>query len=532
MKYLPAYLFLLVMITFSSSGCKVYKFRSAYTQANELIHSTDNREPLPYLKAHMKNGNVYILTNQWEIDTTKNLVSGDGTLYDFNRTFISKGKQIVRIDSVAIFETNKVIQPHEGNRIAALSILTGVDVTLGIICFVVPKACFGSCPTFYINQNDNFHYADAEGFSNAISPALEYTDIDALNYTTSGTDTFCITMKNEAQETHCVNDVSLLAYPVNAGEYVFQTPDQQFYLCKEIQPLKQASSTKEDITHELRYNDREEWFSLANANNLSSKEELFLNFDNPDTSENLGLILNFRQSLMTTYFIYSGLDYMGNQAGDIFAKIENGSEVSIKLRNGIKKELGNIQVFLWDEQQKSWIEKEGFYETGPIAYNKQMTLLGRHPAGQPVKLKIVVNKGLWRLNYAALTHVLHPVSPVILKPDKIVKNDKENKQALADLRSDKNYLISMTGDTYKLHFNLPDSTHDYELFLSATGYYLEWMRSHWLKEKNLPKLRQMLHNPRKYLRTEAKAYKQYEATMEEQFWNSKIESNPFTLYEK
>ena len=32
------------------------------------------------------------------------------------------------------------------------------------------------------NEKDNFHYADAEGFSNAIAPSMEYYDIDAINH--------------------------------------------------------------------------------------------------------------------------------------------------------------------------------------------------------------------------------------------------------------------------------------------------------------------------------------------------------------
>jgi hypothetical protein len=57
------------------------------------------------------------------------------------------------------------------------------------------------------------------------------------------------------------------------------------------------------------------------------------------------------------------------------------------------------------------------------------------------------------------------------------------------------------------------------------------MRSHWLADKNLLKLKQMVDNPKKYLKEEAGNYKVYEATMEQEFWNSKIDTKNFSYYE-
>ena len=118
----------------------------------------------------------------------------------------------IQIDSVAIFETNTKILDPEAKRIHELTILAAIDAALGLICVIVSKSCFGSCPTFYINSDDQFHYSDAEGFSNAIAPSMEYFDIDALNNPPITASKFSITMKNEALETHCVNDVKLLAH--------------------------------------------------------------------------------------------------------------------------------------------------------------------------------------------------------------------------------------------------------------------------------------------------------------------------------
>ncbi len=270
---------------------------------------------------------------------------------------------------------------------------------------------------------------------------------------------------------------------------------------------------------------------MADKVNLSSKEEVFLNFEQVNSEQQLGLVLNFRQTLMTTYFIYSAMGYMGDEVGDIFAQIENNPETKEKLKGGIKKELGNIDVYLWDEPNKAWVLQSGFYETGPIAINRQLIPLNSVGSGSSVKLKLVLNKGLWRIDYAALTNIKGLVSPKELVPTSILNKGKEDAVALNDLNNPNKYLISMPGSEYKFNFNLPVANAEYELFLQSQGYYLEWMREHWIKDKDLSKLRQMVAFPKNYLREEAAYYKQYETSMEREFWGSKIDTKTFSYHE-
>ena len=531
-KKIIFYTLTLAIVIIAIQSCATYYFRSNYKDANSLIHETKNLKTKPFLKAHLKNGDVCILKESWKVDTTINIVSGNGTKYDFNRKNVFEGAISIPIDSVAIFETNIKIQNPEAGRITALSILAGLDVVVGLICITNPKACFGSCPTFYINENDNFHYADAEGFSNAIAPSMEYYDIDALNNKPLSENIFSITMKNEALETHCVKDVKLFAYPRKEGERIYQSPTNDFYLCENIYALSQAKANEGDITALLNNQDRQERFSLTDENNLSSKEEIYLSFDNVKNTNDLGLILNFRQTLMTTYFIYSAMGYMGDEVGDIFAKIESNKETKEKLKGGIKKELGNIDIYQWNEHISEWELQNGFYETGPIAINRQFIPLQNLSSNSKVKLKIVLNKGLWRIDYAALTNIKEKVKPIEVSPNSILNKGKLDNPALSAINNPDRYLISMPGSEYKFNFTLPNSNTDYELFLYSKGYYLEWMREHWIKDKDLLKLNQMVNNPKKYLKEEAKNYKRYETTMEQEFWNSKVDTKTFSYYEK
>lgn len=532
MKKIFLYVLAITAAIIGVQSCSTYHFRSNYKDANRLIYETDNLRTKPFLKAHLKNGDVCILKDSWKIDTALNMVTGYGTQFDFNRKQTFDGSINISIDSVAIFETNTKILHPEANRITALSLMAGLDVAIGIICLANPKACFGSCPTFYLNENDNFHYADAEGFSNAISPSLEYFDIDALNHKLITDNTLSIIMKNEALETHCVKDVKILAYPLKEGERVFHSPTDDFFLCENLYMLKQAEGEEGDITDYLKHDDRLERFSLSDSNDLSSKEEIYLTFDNVENTNNLGFVISFRQTLMTTYFIYSAMGYMGDEVGDFFAKIETDEKINAKLGIGIKEELGDIDIYIWNNQKNDWEFQDGFYETGPIAMNRQLIPLKNSYSGSEIKAKMVLNKGLWRIDHVALTNIKDKVIPLELSPSSVYNKGKIDCTALSQIKSSDEYLVSMPGSEYKFNFMFPGANTYYELFLYSKGYYLEWMREQWIKDKDLLKLKKLLDNPKKYLRDEVKAYKLYENTMEQEFWNSRIDTKTFSYYEK
>jgi hypothetical protein len=312
---------------------------------------------------------------------------------------------------------------------------------------------------------------------------------------------------------------------------VYQTAGNNFYRCRSLYPVSSATADEGDVTPLLNAADLSERFSLSDPQNLSSKEEIILQFETPEDLKKPGLILDFRQTLMTTYFIYSAMGYMGDQVGDIFARLESNRGTRSKL-NGIKAELGAIDIYLWNPRNSRWEKQSELYETGPIAVNRQFVPLSDLAApGTPVRLKLVLNKGLWRLDYAALTHIVQQVEPLTISPVSILNKGKQDDAALQAILRPDQHLISMPGSAYKFRFMLPPGSPEYELFVRSEGYYLEWMRAHWIKDKNLLKLKQMIDQPNRYLRQEAAYFKEYEQYMEQEFWNSRIDTKNFSYYE-
>ena len=529
----PAILISVVFICFLMAvACMSHHFRSNYKSANRLLYENAYMENPPFLKAHLNSGDVCIFEDNWEVDKKLDVVEGHGTRYDFNRKKVYQGDIAVPFDSVAIFETNKNPGEMESNRIRALSIMATLDAAMGVFCLANPKACFGSCPTFYIEEDRTVHAADAEGFSSAILPSLEYADIDALNIQCCPGDTFSVVMKNEALETHCVKQLKLLACTIGDGCRVYQSPDNEFYLCEGQIPVKKAIGPEGNATSQLLQSDKKERISLADKDDLSTREEIFLEFQGVEGSGDLGLVIGFRQTLMTTYLIYSAMGYMGERVGDIFADIERAQQAKGEFFSGLKRALGDIDVYMWNEQNGMWELQGGFYETGPIAVNHQILPLVKENRGSQVRVKVVLNKGLWRLDYMALTHMIKKIEPMEVEPDSIVIHGKPDSLKLDRLHAPNRYLVSLPGNRYRLCFTLPETRNDCELFLYSKGYYLEWMRESWLKDKNLIKLRQMHKNTEKYLEKEAEFYKDYEKTMEKVFWNTRLDTKNFPSYEK
>jgi len=512
----------IAVIMLSIFSCKYYikhDFRKAYTDVNEALHNEVHNES--FFKIHFNNGDVSVLNN-WGVNASQDSIFGSGQLYDFNRWKIQEGLLAFNIDDIAIIETNNLnaIKSKDKDRIAGLTILTAANVAMNVVCITNPKACFGSCPTFYIDDSDHVHDSRAEGFSNSISPSLEKHDLDMLQHRTSAPE-FYLTMKNEAFETHSINKLAIEAVAIDKDKSVFHDSDGTYFQCGKLHSLQKARVENKDVRSAMSKIDEEEYFSLTDSTDLTKREELFFQFDDvPDTD--LGLVVNYRQTLLTTFLLYSGIAYMGDEVGDYFAKIETDSRLKKKLNDPFEK-LGKVDLYVWDYKRSKWKFVEGLYETGPISKNLIFAPINniKHEGG-PLKMKIVMAKGLWRLDYLGLAEIEKEVEPLKISPSGIEVISGES-YTVDDVKADDdNYLVSFPGDEFRFQFDLPEISEykEYELILSSQGYYLEWVRNEWLQEKNLPKFRKMLMNNKNTWKELALEFKTMEHEMETVFWNS------------
>ncbi|GAA3560772.1 hypothetical protein [Snuella lapsa] len=526
-KHAFSFVIVVIILWITIYSCsKIYikhDFRKNYRTFNDTLHV--NIPDSSFFKIHLKNGDVSLL-GDWKLNSDKDTIYGEGKLFDFNRNIISEGKLSFPLDDIAIVETNQfdAIKGKDKEKIAALSILTGINILGDVICITNPKACFGSCPTFYLNNASVFQSAHAEGFSSSISPSLEKQDLDALRYSTSS-EIINITMKNEAYETHMINELFIQAVPKHPTDYVFHDKSNIFYRCKNLINVTNAKEGDKDISSFINNFDDFEYFSSTNSSDLSAKEEIYIEFDKA-AFKNPGLVINFRQTLLTTFLLYNGLSYMGNEVGDYFAKIETNDQIKKHISNPFNY-LGKIKLLYLDTKINNWTLFDELYETGPIAKNLMIAPLTEIPdIKNKIKIKIEMTKGLWRLDYLGLTSIQDSITAISIYPDQMIANKKDKNTIDAIFNDDNNYLVTFPGDEYEFKFRLPklSDNRQYELFLSSKGYYLEWIRQNWIENKNLPKLKKMLLNDEKVWTELAKEFKEIEPDIEQLFWSSKYEN--------
>jgi hypothetical protein len=460
----------------------------------------------PYLKAHLRTGYVYLLS-AWQVDSAGTLVSGRGSLLTPDRELEREGEFRLPVDSVALFETNLL---QRGGSLNALAVMTGITAVVTAACISEPKACFGSCPTFYVADGGGT-FLQAEGFSASIAPGLEATDLDALYRARATGRDFRLHLRNEALETHIIRHADLLALPRPPGGRVFATTEARFRTAAGAQPPARCVAAEGDCSGAVAAFDGRERTSRADSFDLAARETIDLEFEGGPPGE-LGLVIGSRQSLMTTYLLYQWLSYLGRDAARWLGMLT----AEMPELGGL---LGRIEV-LAPDSVGGWTLVGHTGETGPLAPETKVVTL---PAGdgRPVRLRLQLTRGLWRIDYLALVRLGGTVLPVRIPPSAVERSGRKDHSAWRDLVDTTRSLVTLPGDAYDLVYRLPPNPERYELFLESRGYYLEWMRQEWLADENPMLAARMVLDPAGSMRALAPAFKRKEPELEKLFWKSR-----------
>lgn len=515
-----------IMIFFVSISyfpqCTTKKVSRELTQVENAKQLNPERE---YLKIHMNTGEIYVLHN-WKINEISKSIQGVGFHLDANRRPTENSQNItntkqsnspselnynISYNDILIIETNN---KSNNPGIATMIITSIITVPLAIACIIEPKSCFGSCPTFFVQNLDNEKLV-AEGFSSSISRSMEEIDVDLVDFP-EVPGPMEITMKNEALETHMVRSVNLLVCDKSPGNSVFQASDGKFYEVGNLSAPKKALYNSESIADKISFRDETEWFSLADSFNLATKEEVFLEFEN--LSGLNGLVIDKRQSLMTTYLFYQMLAYTGMATSYLISEMETKKPNYKNRINKMYELLGGIEVAVKDEKGK-WIEVDNIKESGPIASDRHLLKLPLNNSPK-INVRLRLTKGLWRINMVNLTSIKGEKIPKRIYPEKVYSEGSIDSLSLNKLLDKEQYLVTYPGEEYQISY--PIEAHpSQQYFLESQGYYIEWMREEWLKEENLNNVKKAMLFPSSYLKKTAPYFKIHETEMESIFWNSK-----------
>jgi len=511
----PVFFVLLNVLVLTS--CVPTRLQRELIAVQEAQQINPNAE---YVKIHMHSGNVYVF-RQWTINEKEELIYGVGGYYNANRKKIP-GNQVsgepypVPFNEIALIETNKA-QRNSPGGVAAFTIFSIPTTIISVICLTDPKACFGSCPTYYIEKGGEYKL-QAEGFSSSIARVLEETDIDRIHLDLSPGQQINLQVKNEALETHVISYIDLFAYPLENNNNIYSSINGKFYTVDSVYNADHCLAREGSIKELVSVMDNQERFSLSDSLNLVKKETIEFTFNGLEEGR-YGLLIGSRQTLMTTFLFYQALSYLGHSASFHFARLESGNRRNKKLVKRMFESLGGIDVYLENEAGR-WNNVGAIKEMGPIASDVNMIVLP-DILTDSLNMRLDLTQGLWRIDYLALARISEEVDPIRIKPQEVVHLNQPDTIALNSLLDTDGSLVTFPRDEYYISYQVPDPNLEYRYFIESRGYYYEWMRENWYCEEDQRKYRTMFLFPRYYFKKVAPQYKQRELAMEEVFWNSR-----------
>jgi hypothetical protein len=174
-----------------------------------------------------------------------------------------------------------------------------------------------------------------------------------------------------AYETHFVRRVDVLAVPRPPGHRVLAGADRRFWNASELIEPVTAHGPRDDCLELVAKADGRERFGEADSTDLRASEFVDVTFDRAPGGST-GVVIDCRQTLLTTYLLYQAFAYMGTDVGHWLAEIERGN---VAVGDGFVTDyLGCIDVQVADASGR-FVDAGSVCEYGPIARDTHVIAL-------------------------------------------------------------------------------------------------------------------------------------------------------------
>ncbi len=430
------------------------------------------------VKAHLVDGSTVVFDNG--ISVLGDKIIGEGLVYDLK---LQRQKDVTELPLEQVAAMESFQTPLHSGATAAAS--TGATVGGGIGTLGLLKLVFGSCPTTYSLAGAE-PLLEAESFSYSIAPGFEARDVDRLGIGNDTRGIFALEMRNEALETHYINQVEVLAVAHGSDEAVYTDQRSRPLVVRELRPPVSAlDNTGARVGSLVAAADGNAWRAsdarLQQVSATDFHDSVVLTFDAPADGRGV-LVLRLRNSLLNTVLLYDvmlagqgfrALDWMGKDLTQLFDRWE--------LASWYRKTMG-LQVSVLHGTR--WKKVASFDDTGPIAWKDIAVALPRF-RDDTVTIKLSFVSDNWRIDRAALASLVGRGEFVTVPTHRITDAfDTRHVAAERDLADDdERYVITQPGDHLRLEFDASAlaAAQQHTFFLAARGYYIEWMRRDWLQ---------------------------------------------------
>jgi hypothetical protein len=473
---------------FLLAGC-VFTTRSIEV---EVIHDTEQAAPAGesrwYVptRAYLTDGSVVVLPSGGSVAGGELVGSGTRHSLTLDQARPFSWIPLDSVVAVEAFRENQSVHP-----VSLLTVPASV-VGGGLLAMGLHAAIFGSCPTIYAFEHGT-EVLEMEAFSHSIAPLMETRDVARIGARPDSDGILRLELRNEALETHYIRNTELLVVEHARGERVASDPSGQPVVTGTPAPLLAARDAGgRDVLPELLARDDHHFRTdparlatagLATAATGDERDRIDLLLPVEEGATEVALHLRLRNTLLTSVLFY---DIMLGESG-VAAIDWIGSDLD---RIGTALELGHwavehLGMRVLVEGAEGWEERHRIADTGPIAWKELVIPL---PATGPtlgVRLDFVADA--WMIDYAGAAGGVRRPAPLRVPVDRVLDSegddDEVERGALAV--TDTTHFVTFPGQRRTLEFAVPEAPgpdRDVTYLLAMQGYYVEWIRGHWLAE--------------------------------------------------
>ncbi len=437
----------------------------------------DVRSPL---RVHMASGEVVVFTNGARV--SRDQVSGAGIRHDVTRTRQAPAS-LVSMDSVIGIEViERQINP--GRTLLYSTVTLSASAVLAAALAV---AIFGSCPTIYADSA-GIATLQAESFSYSISSLLAKRDVDRLNVRPDSNGVVRLEVRNEALETHYIDQLELLEARHDPDEMLLPAARRGLVAVRNVKPVERIRDARgRDVARVLAREDEAAFGSddalLRDAaeGRVAPEDHLDIVVPRDSQASELALVLKLRSSLLSTTIFYEhmlarpgarSLDWIGRD----MSSIASVAGVARWYTDNF-----GLRVLVRDGER--WRPVVRLMDFGPVAWRHVAAVVPNVSAGDSLHIRLAFAPDEWRIDRVGYSWQVRQVEPRVIPLARMRSSDGAQRGAERDQlrRADDRFLVTEPGSRFFAEFDAGKSAGARTFLIAADGYYIEWIRPSWIR---------------------------------------------------
>jgi hypothetical protein len=456
-----------------------------------VISSTNRPNPLDVsgaerfvqspIKAHLGDGSTVLFRRGATVGNLQ--IVGDGVR--FSATLDSSPVGRIALDSIIGVEAfERDVNP---GRTLIYAPISGFVSTVAVAVLAV--AIFGSCPTIYADSA-GVPSLQAESFSYSIAPLLAKRDVDLLNVKPDANGVIRLEVRNEALETHYIEQIELLETRHRVDEIVAPVARGGFVaLSRVATPASIVDSRGRNVREELSVADGRVFSSGDSAlvaaadGSGSSEEHIDITVPRDAGRDSLALLLDMRSSLLSTTIFYDemlarhgarALDWVGHD----LSKITTVAQVARWYTDHF-----GLRVSVRDGDD--WKPIVRMMDFGPTAWRTVAAVIphARRLRGDSIRLRLSFVTDEFRIDRVAATWDVRPVEARRISAARVTESGGMRRDDVRDFirAADDRHVVTSPGDRFAVDFDVGRDATPRTFLVAVDGYYVEWVRPAWIR---------------------------------------------------